>query len=78
MSQSLEQTLNQARQRILAGEKLSLAEQAELIKAIRENRHAAAEAGAKAREKKTSTRTAKAGATDEQVDADLDDLLGDI
>lgn len=78
MSQPLEQIINQARQRILAGERLSLDEQAALVKAIREGRNSAAEAGAAARTKKAGTRKAAAGATDEEVSSDLDDLLGDI
>lgn len=78
MPQSLEQLINMARQRIVAGEKLSLAEQAELVKAIRAGRHAAAEVGAAARTKGTAKRKAATGASDDEVSSDLDDLLGDL
>lgn len=73
-AQDLETTLNRARQRVLAGEKLTVEEQAELVKIIRANRFAAAEAGSASRTKKTATRTATKGISDE----DLDSALGEL
>lgn len=70
----LETTLNAARQRVLAGEKLSIAEQAELIKALRQNRNAAAEAGATSRSKKSASKTAAKGISDDDLDSALDAL----
>lgn len=71
---TLEQKFNEARQRILAGEVLSIADQKELIDALREGRFAAAEAGTKARSERKSTKAAKAGISDEDLDSQLDDL----
>lgn len=67
-------TLNDARRRVLAGEDLSITEQAELVKLLRQNRNTAAEAGAKSRTKKSTERTTKAGISDEDLDAALGDL----
>jgi hypothetical protein len=71
---TLEQTLNQARQRVLAGENLTVAEQAELVKLLRQNRFGAAEAGATARTRKTATKAAAKGVSDEDLDAQLEGL----
>lgn len=70
----LAQTLNDARRRVLAGEDLTIAEQAELVKLLRQNRHTAAEAGAKSRTKKSSERSTAKGISDEDLDAALGDL----
>jgi len=74
MSYDLQQKFNLARERALAGERLSLDEQAELVKLLREQRYSAAEAGASARTRKTSARQAKTGLDDADLDAQLDDL----
>lgn len=68
---SLEDLFNSARRRVLAGEQLSLEEQAELLKAIRAGRYSAAEAGA-------ASRTKKAAAKKTISDEDLDSQLGDL
>lgn len=73
----LKTSLNVARQRVLAGEKLTVEEQKELLSLIRQSRVAAAEAGNSARTKRNTKAAAKKGATDEQLHSDLDSLLGD-
>ena len=69
-----EQAFNEARQRVLAGEKLSLEEQAKLVELLRAGRYTAAEAGSGARAKKTTTRQSKVGMSDDELDASLGDL----
>lgn len=71
---SLDQTLNNARQRVLAGEQLTIEEQTELVRLLRANRFGAAEAGAASRAKKSSSRAASKGISDEDLDAQLGDL----
>lgn len=66
--------LNKARQRVLAGEKLSLEEQKELLEMIRQSRTAAAESGTKARTKRVGKTQAKTGVSDAELDAQLADL----
>lgn len=70
----LAQNLNIARQRVLAGEVLSLEEQRNLLKAVRGQRVSAAEPAAKAKSK--SATKARGGISDEQLDNDLDAALG--
>ena len=70
----LKTELNRARQRVLAGEKLSLDEQKSLLEAIRQTRTAAAEAGAKSRTKRNASAAAKKGVSDAELDQQLADL----
>lgn len=70
-SSDLEQTLNAARRKILAGEQIPTEEQAELVKQLRANRFAAAEAGTASRSKKAAS---KATISDDA----LNDALGDL
>ena len=70
----LEQTLNEARRKVLSGTPLSIEEQAELLRVIRGNRFAAAEAGAASRTRKTAAKTAKTGLSDDDLDSQLGDL----
>lgn len=71
---TIDQEFNNARQRVLAGEKLTLEEQARLVKALREQRYSSAEAGGKARSTGKAAKAAKAGITDDDLDAQLGDL----
>lgn len=71
---SLTESLNLARQRVLAGEQLSLDEQRQLIQMLRDARGAAMP---QPKEKKgASKKSSKPAISDEQLDADLDSLLG--
>lgn len=66
--------LNKARQRVLAGEKLTIEEQKELLQMIRQSRTAAAEAGTAARTKRVTKKQAATGVSDAELDAQLSDL----
>lgn len=58
---------NVARQRILAGEQLTIAEQKDLITALRGARFGAAETSATAKKATTAKRVAKTGPSDEAL-----------
>ena len=62
---------NTARQRILAGEQLSIAEQKELITALRGARYGAGETSAAAKKTTASKKAAQTGASDADLDSDL-------
>lgn len=68
---SIETEIANARARVLAGEQLSLEEQARLIAALRSGRNAAGEAGATSRTKKAA---GKAAISDDALSSDLDNL----
>lgn len=70
---TIEQDFNLARQRVLAGEQLTLEEQQRLVAALRNGRNTAGEAGATSRAKKAAAK----GISDDELSSDLDDLLGD-
>lgn len=72
--QTLDQVFNAARQRVLAGETLSIAEQRELVAALRQNRSAAAETSATAKTARKSITQAKIGLSDAELDSSLSDL----
>lgn len=71
---TLEQVFNQARQRVLAGEQLTITEQRELVTLLRQNRFSAAETSSASKTKKATTKALANGVSDADLDAQLGDL----
>lgn len=73
MYTSIIDALNDARRRVLAGEDLSLDEQHHFLQLLRDARGTVPQPAAK---KASGGKKAKAAISDEQLDSDLDSLLG--
>jgi hypothetical protein len=71
---TLDQVFNTARQRVLSGEQLSIQEQRELLTALRANRFTAAETSATSKKRVATSKAAKIGLSDEELDSSLSDL----
>lgn len=71
---TLEQAFNTARQRVLAGETLTIDEQRELVMHLRANRFNAAETSVASKSKAKAVTQSKKGVSD----AELADQLGDL
>ncbi|MFM6926956.1 MAG: hypothetical protein ACKOX6_00740 [Bdellovibrio sp.] len=72
--QTLDQVFNAARQRVLAGEQLTIEEQRNLLTALRANRFSAAETSTTAKKRVAGAKAAKIGLSDEELDSSLSDL----